>query len=204
MKKIDEKTKTMAVAALGVGLLGIGAFQFIGGSKGPANAAVAKPKADASQVASAPPAILNPDYANPLANRDPFSVPADMAPTPPPAAKSPTVQNRGSRPESVIKPLGGKIAPLLPPVGGQPGQSGLASVPLKAPDPVFSYALCGVVQGARPAALFSDSGGNQRLIPLGSALDGDSQLTAVGDHGVVVRFHGKDLHLSLGKDPSGK
>lgn len=205
MKKLDEKTKTMAVAALGVVLLGIGAFQFIGGgSKAPAKAPT-KPKDNLTAAAAPAPVIVNPDYANPLAPRDPFTPPAADAPqnyTPP----KPPVVPKASQMTSGLK---GTIPPLLPPIGGAPhglggGIGSIGTTPIKPPDPVFSYALHGVIQGTRPAALFADAAGDQRLIPLGGSLDGDTKLTAVGDHGVVVSFHGKDIHLTLGKDPSSK
>ena len=207
MKKIDEKTKTMAVAALGVVLLGVGAFRFMGKHGGPVKpaAATTKPSA-ASKTASNPanpPAILNPAYAAPLPARDPFSAPADETTVPSgpvvlqPKTKAPTLPLPNGRPGG----LGGTFPPVLPPLNGK-GNMGLATV--KAPPPVFQYQLHGVIEGAHPAALFADQSGDQRLIPLGKSLDGDSRLLDVGDHGVVVLFHGKKLHITLGVDPSNK
>lgn len=210
MKKLDDKTKNMAVGALGVVLLGVGAFRFLGKHSGPAKPASAQTAAK-SQTAtngtadpSVQPVIVNPAYATPLPNRDPFAEPVDET-TPPagpvvvqPKTKVNPLPLPGSRPPHG---LDGSLPPLLPNPGDK-GGLGIAAV--KTPPPVFMYQLHGVIEGAHPAALFADPNGDQRLISLGKSLDGDTKLLNVGDHGAVVLFHGKKLHLTLGINPSNK
>ena len=89
----DNKKKTMVVAALGIAMLGIGAFQFVGGSA-PAPAAKKKeekktPKpGDETDAAGKKPA-KNPMYALALNARDPLSARA-VLPSPKASPRSPS------------------------------------------------------------------------------------------------------------------
>jgi hypothetical protein len=67
----------------------------------------------------------------------------------------------------------------------------------------FAYALEGIILGPHTAAVFVDSAGNERLVPLGGALDGDTRLVKVEGGRVTVRFHGKELRLTPGGNDSG-
>lgn len=209
MKKIDEKTKTTAVAALGVVLLGVGAFRFLGKHSAPAKPASAQTAAKSTTTGNTTPGstdqpvIVNPAYSAALPARDPFSAPADETsiPSGPVTLQPKTKANPLPLPDSKPHGLDGTMPPLLP---GPGDKGGLGLAVVKTPPPVFQYQLHGVIEGAHPAALFADPNGDQRLIPLGKSLDGDTKLLVVGDHGAVVVFHGKKLHLTLGIDPSSK
>lgn len=55
--------------------------------------------------------------------------------------------------------------------------------------------------GSKPIAVFSDSNGNQRLVPVGGSLDGDSKVVAVEKGSVTIEHRGKKQRLSLGGNP---
>jgi hypothetical protein len=73
-----------------------------------------------------------------------------------------------------------------------------------AEDHPFAYKVVGVIGGSRPAALFEDSAGNQKVVPEGTRIDSDSRVMSVGDGTVSISFRGKTLRLSVGGDPVGK
>ena len=52
--------------------------------------------------------------------------------------------------------------------------------------------------GDRPMAVFADSQGNERIVPVGSSLDGDSQVVSVMAGAVKVRAHGKIMTMTPG------
>lgn len=91
----------------------------------------------------------------------------------------------------------------LPPANAT-GLNGPLSGPLGAPSgggaPVstFGYQLKGTLMGDRPMAVFADSQGNERIVPVGSSLDGDSQVVSVAAGAVKVRVHGKTLTMTPG------
>lgn len=141
-------------------------------------------------------------YARGLAPRDPFmpagAVAAAKAPEPPAEPKpepkpAPRPQPK-TRPPRELPPFAVTPGPL-PGVGGpieiQPG------APLRQPGE-FSYSVSGVIVGAKPAAVFTDDSGRQRLVPAGGALDGDSRVVSVTADKVVIRHRGKTLTLSVG------
>lgn len=52
--------------------------------------------------------------------------------------------------------------------------------------------------GDRPMAVFADSQGNERIVPVGSSLDGDSQVVSVQAGAVKLRVHGKTKTMTPG------
>lgn len=209
---MNEKHKVAVVAALGVLVLGIGAFQFanLGNSEPP------KPKPEETKDAVAadattetPPDPMAGLFALNMKPRDPFqeeSLP-QIEGTTPPAQPTPPPTNPGPRVRPP-RPLGGDINPWDPGAPPLPGANGAGgnlnpSAPLVNPDePTFRFN--GVILGTRPAAVMVDGSGNQRLVTVGGSLDGDSQLVGVEKGKVTVRRKGKTLTYNVGGTPDAK
>lgn len=196
---MDNKKK-LVFGVLVAALLGVGAFQFIGGSQEPVAAAPTQVAKEAPKLV-AQTSITVP----PLGPRDPFA-PARLEggvireATPEPA---PSTGGAGQTKLPPIRDIfgGGGNIPVLPETGGGPGLEGQPTIQVT---PTFSYVLVGVVMGDTPAAVFADASGNQRLITLGGSIDGDSKVVAIENGKVVVKF-GKDmLTLSIGGTASEK
>ena len=220
-----EKKKLLIMGVLAFAVLCVGVFQFTGGGKKDAPVE-AKPKAAKTIVASRPAAptdALNNAMGNPppgtnvivpggkngvnapitaegdLPERDPFDgekyLPAD-----PSTMKAPTTPTPA--------PAAAKAATRIPPVeplamSGSlptPGSAvNVASLNAK-PKDVFEYSVSGVVTGDKPAVVFQDGKGNQRLIQLGGSLDGDTKVLSVSRGKVTVAHHGKNMTLIVGAD----
>jgi len=199
---MKDNKKKLVILALAVLIVGIGAFQFMGGSSAPAPTKGDAKKADPSASATATPeAVKNPLYAQALSQRDPFEIPAEAQPTPTPAP-TPPPQPMPQKP----RPRGTeRIAPLpltgdLPPANGGPmgavgGPNGATAA--KPPEPEFGYKVVGVVVGAKPVAVFSDAQGNQRLVPLGGSLDPDTTVSNIEKGKVTLKFHGKTIRFQM-------
>jgi type II secretory pathway component PulC len=100
----------------------------------------------------------------------------------------------------------GKIRPLeFEPLAGGGGTVSVSdATATKEPEAPFGYTVGGVVIGARPAAVFRDAAGNQKLVMVGGSLDGDSTVKAVRMDHVVVIHKGKSLRLKVGGDTVAK
>lgn len=205
---MNEKQKIAVVAALVVLVLGIGAFQFANMSNSEPPAAKQENKKEAlaadatDEIAPDPMATLFVVNAKP---RDPFqeeTLPL-LAGAEPPAQPTPPPTNTGPR----IKPpapLGGfGTAPWQPNLPGAQDPNLRPADPLVNPDEP-NFRVNGVILGARPAAVFVDGSGNQRLVTVGSSLDGDSQLVGVEKGKVTVRRKGKTLTYNVGGTPDAK
>lgn len=211
----DDKKKVMIVGVLFVAMLGIGAFTMLGGSSTPPPAAksdkkddakVAAEKAAAEALEEAP---KNPLYAAELAQRDPFE-PRAIEGTAvkqanvPPATPLPTAAKSGGRRSRGGSNLG-TVAPVGWNDGSIPNPSGLnggIGIAPSGPDPsAFGYNVTGTLMGARPVAVFSDSQGNQRMVPVGGSLDGDSKVISISKGQVTISHRGKTLRLPLGGTP---
>jgi type II secretory pathway component PulC len=84
---------------------------------------------------------------------------------------------------------------------GAGGGAGLTQgAPLRQPGE-FAYQVKGVIVGKKPMAVFEDDNGNQRLVPLGGSLDGDSKVVAIEKGKVRIRHHGKEKTLDLPEGP---
>jgi hypothetical protein len=222
----DDKKKVLVVGILFAVLAGVGAFTFLGGSapkpvvaakKDPSKSAATKEdpatkvdeKGNVVEKTDDPQAATNPLYAAELPQRDPFETraPAGADPyamtktTPPPANPLPPA-NSGRHSSGRRSSGGGSIPPMQPlPLSGALGNAQIGVSPT-GPDPsAFGYQVSGVIVGNRPAAVFTDSGGNQRLVPVGGSLDGDSKVISIDKGQVTVEHRGKKLRLPLGGNP---
>lgn len=185
----DDKKKLAIIGVLGCIIVAVGAFQFMhGGSKNAAKPSAAKPAvvADASDASAA---IKNPQFKDPLPARDPFKAPADdgIQTVPEQASPAPTRMKGNLAANLGTLPPGG--AGTIPPLAPTQTES------------IFNYRLSGLIVGRKPAAVFVDGSGAQRLVPLNGSLDGDAKLIEVYKGRAVVSFHGKHLRLSLGGSP---
>ena|GEM_PF-1944736 len=217
----DEKKKIIILGCLGAVILCVGAFQIMGGKKPPPPPATPTPSSsesastsDSTDVADATSAtkpalgpdgkplpsgavvLKNPQVATPLPVRDPFQPPASAMPV---VSMYHPFHPQVSRVNSmgrIITPLGGStLGPVTP------------SAPTPIPPAVetpFTYKLVGCISGDRPAALLQDSAGNQKVVPVGDAIDGESRLVSIGQGSVTVLVRGKELRLSMGGNPVEK
>jgi hypothetical protein len=208
-----DKRKLAVVAALALAVLGIGAFQFTAMSKSdkPAHAASKASKAGAAShgdaaVEASNPASEDKQIVMALPSRDPFAPgQLEAVETAQPPQKSP--------PPDQPRPSQGRTATNFPPfpvgdLGQLPSAGGLVptgpKVDVKPVEPPFGYSLSGVIDGVRPAAVFTDSSGSQRLVQVGGSLDGDSQVIRVENGKVTVRHRGKTMTLNVGGNPNAK
>lgn len=217
----NDKKKLVIIGVLGVVILGVGAFQFMGGSSNPPKPAATKsaPKADVANGAQPKDAKddLSKMVASTLPQRDPFqpgTLPDDPSrPQPPKPEVEPPKQvknplmkgtRRAGSNYSVppVTPMTGQL-PDPTGAGGPSGPIGANGMnvqpgkPLRQPGE-FAYSVNGVVLGSRPAAVFQDDNGNQRLVPVGGSVDGDSRVVSIERGKVTVQHKGKKLTLTMG------
>lgn len=190
---MDEKKKLAILGVLALVIVGVGAFQFMGGGSAPKTAPAAAPKKVADNPPSADPAPpQNPMALQQLPQRDPFKAESLLALNPTTPAPQPTT------PRSVRRKLDPPVGELPPypidPSGKLPEQNGFKT----AVKPEFGYAVSGVILGSHPAAVFVDAQGSERLVPLGAALDGDSKVVGIEKGAVFVSFKGKTIKISGG------
>ncbi|MEJ5171294.1 MAG: hypothetical protein WHU10_09920 [Fimbriimonadales bacterium] len=192
---MDEKKKLIVLAALFVVVLGVGAFQFVGGSPEPPKA-TEKPKAETvAAKQEEQPTVPNPQFANPLPPRDPFDPGPAVAAL---QAHQPKAPEPRPEPAPQPKPLVGKLEPL-PPVSpaGLSGAIGLnPEKPAEPPAPKFVVA--GVFLGERSAVVLQDEQGNQKLVGQGEAVDGDTRVVAISRNRVTLRQRGQTVVLTVG------
>ena len=216
----DDKKKLVVLGVLLVVMLAVGAFTFMSGGSsqpvvasnpetGSANGEVVKVDANGetatdSHAGSVPELVgedlpKNPLYAADLPQRDPFVTTLAGAsrtsfvnpPTTSPVRRTPRTTSYGT------------VAPYVPSIGGSLPGAGSVTVTPSGPDPSqFGYTVSGVITGGgKPAAVFTDSSGNQRLVPVGGSLDGDSKVVAIDRGNVTIEHRGKKQRLSLGGNP---
>jgi len=218
----SDKKKLMVLGALALVLVAVGAFTFVGGgSPPPAPVAKTEPTPDdeaatgdeatgeteGTETKATDPGsqLVAQLSAGELPTRDPFQpdIVAKVEPpvTEPPAQASaprqtPTVRRRPSG-------IGGSLPPFnpmgsgggLPPIGG-PGIGLEPGTALRSPDDP-GYRVKGVIQGSKPMAVLEDGNGNQKLVPVGGSVDGDTQVTGIEKGKVRVRHRGKEKTLDL-------
>lgn len=198
---MDDKKKLIVVVALVIVVLAVGAFQLTGGgSKSDAPVVEKKPKPKTE--ATTPEGPKNAEFAASLTMRDPF-----LAGTLPGSIETPLpVPVETPRPTPQPRPLPGGVPIDLTGVGPLPGAE-IGVQPAGTAEPVkvdmFGYTLAGIVLGERPAALFADAAGNQKLVREGSSIDGDARLISISRGRVTVSHRGKTLSITLGGDSSG-
>jgi len=202
-----EKKQLVVLGVLAVMIVCVGAFQMMGGEApaAPPVAAKAEKKTEETATSSTEEQskVANPEVARPLGKRDPFA-PSEFAISAnqdPFTKPEPTV--RRSTGTSTVPPVLDRGDSDTPPIwepGGKQGDTG----PLIPPPPKFGYVLSGFVHGKYPAAVFSDSTGNQKLVEVGGAIDASATLVAVYGSKVKVKFHEQTLFLTIGGNPNDK
>lgn len=196
---MDDKKKLIVVVVLAVIILAVGAFQLTSGGSAPAETPKAEKKVADAKTTAIDEGPKNLEVASPLAMRDPFE-PGQIAPTltePDPAPTKPDPKP-SPRPTGVQNPID------LTGIGQLPGANiGIQPVEPPAPKDVFSYSLAGIVLGDRPAALFADGAGNQKLVREGGAIDGDARLVSISRGKVTVTYKGEKISITLGGNSSG-
>jgi hypothetical protein len=210
----NDKKKIAIVAALAVVIVAVGAFQLVGSSSAKPVAAT-KTESKGAEAEKAParpkdqrevPQSILAMAGGPLSQRDPFQPPTGFGDE---RTKAMQANNSfASGPANPPAPVrtgggrtgGGSVAPLDPLPSGMGGPSGpmalSPSAPLRAPGE-FAYQVKGVIVGERPMAVFEDDNGNQRLVPLGGSVDGDSKVVGIEKGRVTVRHKGKAKTLTL-------
>ncbi len=217
----DDKKKLIVLGALIAVMLGVGAFSFLnGGSPPPAPVSVKtdEEKDDASKAAKVDAdgnpivgeegePLKNPQYAMAdLPQRDPFAErPIDgerVTPVEPSHGTLPKSAPKANRPVAQRPSAGPSIPPFD--ISGQlPTAGGSVTISPSGPDPSqFGYTVSGTMTGgSKKIAVFTDSNGNQRMVPEGGSLDGDSKVVAIDKGSVTIEHRGKKQRLSLGGNP---
>lgn len=200
------KKKLAILTLLGLSIVGVGVFQFASSKSGKSAPSPFRSQGsgDASgnaQIVAQNGAEEDPVkalYSFPLSRRDPFKVNLSAL------SAMPSAQQATQQVTPSVKPPANPLNTQIPPFslngqipGVQPGQA------FQAP-PNFAYSLSGVILGSKPAAVFTDGSGNQRLVVVGGSVDGDSQVLSVSQGKVVVRHQGKIVTLTLGGNPNAQ
>lgn len=209
MKASNDKQKILIMAVLTIGLLGVGAFQFMG--KGPEPVKTTEKKQD---KAVDPAAETGENSTNqqlhdlqPLTQRDPFDRkitgpegasppiaggPVVTVPTPPmppePTIPVTTQVGPGTTAQNGIRPMkldGDFGAPPLPNVN-QGGPSNFNSGPETSEPARPSMRLSGVVVGDKPMAVVTDENGKQKLVKVGDELPDKRKVVAIQRDKVVL------------------
>ncbi len=151
-------------------------------------------------ITSVDPALV---VAAKLSPRDPFDGRRwdkgdTKAQTPPPTPEAPKV--RPVRPPRGIS--GGGFAPYgVPPIGGVLPEAGgtapVAGGKMPSIDD-FPYSVSGTMLGEKPLVVLTDQAGKQKIVTVGSAIDGDSQVISISNGKVIVRHRGKNKTLPVG------
>ncbi len=198
----NDKKKVIMLSSLGVLLLSVGAFQFIGGS---APAAPEKPKEDATEAAIAQTQAATQTKSDnifasaPLSQRDPFKpqVPEKVDPnavaTRNKPAPTPTGLDPMRVPDPPMPPMPGDTGGLPQP-SNNPGEFTGAGGPNGPAGP--SFRLSGVVIGDRSVALIQVDGGRQKAVRVGDVVSGQ-KVASISRRGVVLVGNGQRTTLSL-------
>ncbi len=194
---MDDKKKILILALLAIAIIGIGAFQFKKLSPAPPapasveSGAATSPAATIAKPATDPGGYRNPLHGSVLAQRDPF---AESAQATSPARPEPELPvQRPPRLQGDMPAMPTGLAPF--PVNPGP------ALPTDAPAmvrPQFAYTLVGTILGVKPAAVFENPEGVQKLVLLGAAIDHQSRVVEIHEGRVTVQFQGKTHRLSLG------
>jgi hypothetical protein len=205
---MDEKKKLMVVGALAIVFVGVGVFTFTRSPEAPAASAETTASKDQDALAGAEgegkdEPLKNPLLAMDLPRRDPFAPPLSpvqpqgFQPQPTPVGRRPMVNF--APPKNSLNTIS-----LWPESNKETGVEEVTPVKVPEPELPFSYTVSGVVIGRRPAVVFRDSQGNQKLVTEGASLDGDTTVTAVKLTHVGVLYRGKKLRLPIGGEPVAK
>lgn len=94
-----------------------------------------------------------------------------------------------------LNPNGPKLVPA--PSGNNTGSPNGGQV--QNPDE-FGYKVKGIIEGKTKMAVFEDQAGNQKLVPVGGSVDGDSVVEDVADGKVKVKHRGKSKNIKIEED----
>jgi hypothetical protein len=191
---MDDKKKLIILGVLAVVILAVGAFQFVGGGAEPPKAKETPKAEEAKPEKTAEPTVPNLQFANPLPPRDPFDPTGAVASLKTPEPKEPEAKPTPPQP----KPLAGKLEPLPPVMPSGLNGSIQLSPDKPAEPPAPKFVVTGVFLGEKSSAVIQDEQGNQKLVGLGEALDGDTRVVAVDRNRVVLRQRGKTVVLTVG------
>jgi hypothetical protein len=194
----DEKKKIVILGCLFAGVITIGAMQFLGKKGAPPPVETKKTEtatAQKVQLTGDTTATKDPQFANALAARDPFEAPADALPdlgspakpTNRPAPFPHHPESGGLKPFEPL-PMPGSITSMRGGIG--------ASASTR-------YSVVGIIQGVKPMAVVDDGAGNQKLVAVGGAIDGDTRLLGVDSSSISVISRGKVRRMSMGGNPVG-
>jgi len=216
-----DKKQVIVLGVLLTVMLGVGAFQLMGGSPPPPKKAEVKKDAKGGAPGSAL-ATTDPDAVD--GKRDPKL--ADLAPVDPfmppggytnpdgsKGATAPTIPNPTPDANKVATntgasnhgpdPMNGKVngLGLLPTVSpddphGPMKPGGEAA--LNAEPAIY---CSGVVMGANPVAILTDETGNQSVVPIGAKFKGKARLISIDTRHVVVEYDHKRQKLQVAAAP---
>lgn len=211
---MGDKKKIGIIAVLGVVILGVGAFQFMGGGSAAAPAKSEKKAAAAAEDPNAPKQVKNPQYANLLPQRDPFKqpdLPELKPPMPTPAPTPAPVATNSGGGRRRYRADGGNDYSVPPlPIGGQlPEGTGMPAGPIGggqggvAIEQAPGYTVSGMITGHKPMAVIRDPQGNERIVQEGASLDGDTKVVSIQNGKVTISRKGKTTQIPVGGTPNG-
>lgn len=215
----NEKKKLAIIGVLGLLLLGVGAFQIIGGG---GSAPAPEAKKDKPSVAAGTGTESDPGnaedsgegdlIAGKLPQRDPFLAPGAVqtnsptgattgTPTMPSANPTTTASNQPVGYQSTenppMPPMPGDIQPMPNVHEGNPGENtglGDSNQP-EAP----SLKLTGVVLGDTALAVIQDESGKQRVLRVGDTVSGH-RVVSITKNKVVLSGSGERVTLAINSD----
>jgi hypothetical protein len=141
------------------------------------------------------------EFANAMTKTPPQSAaPGAVAGNPPPPAAAPAPSERAPY-IPAMNPLPGGLNPQQ---GGQVGvnpigQGSPTSDSSRNPEQL-GYKVRGVIVGTSRMVVLEDSSGNQKLVPEGASIDGDSTVVGIRGNEVVIRHRGRKAAVKLEED----
>jgi hypothetical protein len=197
-----DKKQILVLGVLFAVILAVGAFQFMGGSKGKQAATKEDDhkKVDEAQVAvnddQKDPVreAVNQLFSNPIVPRDPFVPQAVIVddPTPDNGQHPTVIHNPGPMPGDLNNGGNTGVDVVHPPV--DPNQIGLTPTD----PPKDAWALRGVMIGKRGTlAMVEDHTGRQFLVKEGDSIADHTTVLSISKTGVELMANGKPIHLAL-------
>ncbi len=195
----NDKKQVIVLGALVVVILGVGAFQFVGGSSAPAE--TVKKEASATEGTEATAELTEPVderfLAPRLDQRDPFLPQVRKKKPANEEAPKPQVTAQATPPSRPLAPM-----PALPPMQGDftgmpqqsPQQNSGYDAPTEEARP--SFRLSGIVLGDRPVALIQSDDGKQKAVRVGDQVSGH-KVASIGRKTVVLISEGERVTLTL-------
>ncbi len=137
-----------------------------------------------------------------LSPRDPFDGhkwDKSKAPVPTPAPAAP--QQRTQPYRQPRGGVGGGYTPFnVPTISGVLPEAGGPAAPAGKMPSIddFPYSVSGTMMGDKPLVVLTDQAGKQKIVSVGGAIDGDSQVVSISNGKVTVRHRGKNKTVSVG------